>query len=146
MQFLDKGIKVEEAQIKDTRGLFLIPQMYSKPTDMHQYLHPLSCHTLHVTNNLPTAVISWIQRNCSDNVDNDRIFTSTMIQYKAHLLKPGHSEKLVDKQFINYALKVNRKKLLEKKTREKSYGIVKYQMVTDFEPTFPDIRKAFRKF
>ena len=66
--------------------------------------------------------------------------------YKAYLLKSGHSEELVDKQFISYALKVKRKKLLEKKTREKSDGMVKYQMVTDFEPTFPDIKKAFRQF
>ena len=69
-----------------------------------------------------------------------------MIQCKAYLLKSGHSEELVDKQFISYAFKVKRKKLLEKKTREKNDGIVKYQMVTDFEPAFPDIKKAFRKF
>ena len=91
-------------------------------------------------------MISWIRRNCSDNVGNDMIFKSTMIQYKAYLLKSGHSEELVDKQFISYALKVKRRNLLEKKTRKKSDGIVKYQMVTDFEPTFPDIKKAFRKF
>ena len=120
--------------------------MYSKPTCRHQYLHPLSCHPSHVTNNLATAVISQIRGNCSDNVDNDRIFKSTIIQYKAYLLKSGHSEELVDKQFISYALKVKRKKPLEKKTRDKSDGIVKYQMVIDFGPTFPDIKKAFRTF
>ena len=38
--FLDTEIKVEEAQINDTRGIFFIPQMYSKPTDTHLYLHP----------------------------------------------------------------------------------------------------------
>ena len=69
MQFLDTEIKVEKAQINDTRGLSLIPQIYSKPSDTHQYLHPLSCHPSHVTNNLPTAVVSRIRWNCSDNVD-----------------------------------------------------------------------------
>ena len=98
---------------------------------MHQCLHPLSCHLSHVTNNLPTVMISQIWKNCSDNVDNGRIFKSTMIQHKAYLFKKsGHSEELVDKQFISCALRVKRKKLLEKK-REKSDGIVKYQMVTD---------------
>ena len=36
--------------------------------------------------------------------------------------------------------------MLEKKKRKKYVQIEKYRMVTDFEPTFPDIRKAIKRF
>ena len=57
MVFLDTEITVQEAVINNKRGLYLIPQMYSKDTDTHQYLNPSSCHSPHITNNLPTSVI-----------------------------------------------------------------------------------------
>ena len=53
IDLLDTRIKVEEAQIGNTSGLFFVPRMYSKSTDMHQHLHPSSCHASHIANNLP---------------------------------------------------------------------------------------------
>ena len=96
IDFLDTRIKVEEAQIGNTSGLFLVPRMYSKSTDMHQYLHPSSCHASHIANNLPTSVITRIRRNCFDRVENDGSFKNTMVKYKCYLLKSGYSEELID--------------------------------------------------
>ena len=39
---------------------------------------------------------------------------------------------------------MKRKEVLEKKKRKKNVQIETYRMVTDFEPTFPDIRKAIK--
>ena len=41
---------------------------------------------------------------------------------------------------------MKRKEVLKKEKRKKNVQIEKYRMVTDFEPTFPDIRKAITRF
>ena len=147
MVFLDTEVTVQEAVINNKRGPYLIPQMYSKDTDTHQYLNPSSCHSLHITKNLPTSVINRIRRNCSDRIDDDKIFKDTMIDYKAYLMKSGYEEELVDEKFSSHVVTTKRKDLLGNKKRKKQRNeITKYRMVTDYEPTFPDIRKAFRKF
>ena len=96
--FLDTEVTVQEAVINNKRGLYLIPQMYSKDTDTHQYFNPSSCHSPHITKNLPTSVINRIRRNCSDRIDDDKIFKDTMIDYKAYLMKSGYEEELVDEK------------------------------------------------
>ena len=100
----------------NTSGLFLVSRMYSKSNDTHQYLHPSSCHASHIANNLPTSVVTRIRKNCSDRVENDGIFK----EYKRYLLKSGYSEELIDEKFINFAVKVKRKEVLEKKKRKKN--------------------------
>ena len=137
---------LHEATVNNERGFYLIPQMYSKDTDTHQYLHPSSCHSPHIAKNLPTSIINRIRRNCSNKVDNDEIFKETMIEYKAYMLKSGYDEELIDDRFITHAIKTKRKDLLQNRKRKKQRKVEKYRMVTNYEPTFPDIRKAFSKF
>ena len=144
MIFLDTEVTMREATIDGKQGLHLIPRMCSKSTDTHQYLHPSSCHSPHITKNLPTSVVSRIRRNCSDRVENDEIFKNT--KYKAYLLKFGYDEKLIDKRFINCAVRVKRKDLLKKRKQKRTNDIEKYRMITDYEPTFPDIWKGFKMF
>ena len=115
--------------------------MYSKSTDTHQYLHPLSCQSHHITKNLPTSVVSRIRGNCSDRVENDEIFKNAIIQYKAYLLKSGYDEELIDKRIISCAVRVKRKDLLKKRKQKRTNDIEKYRMITDYEP---DIRKGFK--
>ena len=147
MVFLDTEVTAQEAVINNKRGLYLIPQMYSKYTDTHQYLNPSSCHSPHITENLPTSVINRTRRNCSDRIDDDKIFKDTMIDCKAYLMKSGYEEELVDEKFSSHVATTRRKDLLRNKKRKQHRNeITKYCMVTDYEPTFPDIRKAFRKF
>ena len=112
----------------------------------HQYLHPSSCHSPHIAKNLPTSIINRIRRNCSDKVDNDEIFKETMIEYKAYMLKSGYDEELIVDRFITHAIRTKRKDLLQNRKRKKQRKVEKYRMVTNYEPTFPDIRKAFSKF
>ena len=75
LMFLDTKILLRSGKgSEDESKVYLVPRMYSKPTDTHQYLHPTSCHSPHITKNLPSSVISRIRRNCSDNAKNDQIF------------------------------------------------------------------------
>ena len=147
MVYLDTEVTVQEAVINNRKGLYLIPQIYSKDTDTHQYLNPSSCHSPHITKNLPTSVINRIWRNCSDRIDDGKIFNDTMIDHKAYLMKSGYEEELVDEKFSSHVVITKRKDLLWNKKRKKQRNkITKYRMVTGYEPTFLDIRKALRKF
>ena len=61
------------------------------------------------------------------------------------MLKSGYDEELTDDRFITHAIKTKRKDLLQNRKRKKQRKVEKYRMVTNYEPTFPDIRKAFSK-
>ena len=89
--------------------------------------------------------------NCSDNCKDDKKFKETLIEYKAYLMKSGYKEVHIDRKFIPFAVKKKRNKLLrpsidDNNKKNDHRKIKKYRMVTDYEPTFPDIRVAFRKF
>ena len=75
----------------------LIPSMYSKDTDTHRCLPPNSCHPKHVTNNIPTAVVTRCRMNCSDSIENDKLFNDTLIHYKTYLMKSGYKEADINK-------------------------------------------------
>ena len=65
---------------------FLIPEIYSKPTDSHEYLNPKSSHPPNVVKNIPYSVALRVRRNCSDRIEDDTLFKKNMINYEAYLL------------------------------------------------------------
>ena len=124
--------------------VYLVPAMYSRSTDTHQYLNPNSCHSPHITRSLLSSIVSRIRRNCSDNFRDDRIFKETLIEYKAYLMKSGYKEVHIDRKFFPFAVKKKRNKLLrpsidDNNKKNDHREIKKYRMVADYEPTFPDI-------
>ena len=119
--------------------------MYSKDTDTYQYLSPKSCHPDHIAENIPTTVVHRCRTNCSDKVEDDGIFKETLGECKAYLLKSGYPEENNNKKFIDFAMKKKRSKILKNEDKNKrKRSINKYRFVTDYEPSFPDIRKAFK--
>ena len=48
---------------------FLIPEIYSKPRDSHEYLNPKSLHPSNVAKNIPCSVALRVRRNCSDRIE-----------------------------------------------------------------------------
>ena len=48
---------------------YLVPEIYSRPTDAHEYLSPDSAHPPMVTNGNPYAVALRVWRNCSDRFE-----------------------------------------------------------------------------
>ena len=77
---------------------YLVQEIYSKPTDSHEYLNPDSAHPPMVANGNPYAVAPKVQRNCSDRCENDELFVCNLIQYKAHLMHLGYSPEPIDKK------------------------------------------------
>ena len=47
---------------------FLIPEIYSNPTDSYEYLNPKSSHPPNVAKNIPYSVALRVRRNRSDQM------------------------------------------------------------------------------
>ena len=45
----------------------VVVDLYTKPTDSHQYLLPTSCHPPHCSKNIPYSLAQRIRRICSDD-------------------------------------------------------------------------------
>ena len=129
---------------------FLVPEIYSKSTDSHEYLNLTSAHPPpQVSRNNPYSIALRERRNCSDRVPGDEIFVDNLVKYKAYMLQLGYDSSIVDKHFIKVA-KLKRKAVLEGKlsSKHKQGGTrsTKINFVTSWDPMFPDINKALRKF
>ena len=77
-----------------------------------------------------------------------RYSKKSLIEYKSYLMKSGYEEEM--KICVPFSVRKKRSDLLrpseERINKERSKQIRKYRMVVDYEPTFLDIRTAFRKF
>ena len=89
---------------------YLVTEIYSKPTDAHQYLHASMSHPKHTIKSFPCSVGLGIRRNCSDRVQGDQYFTDNLVEYKRHLLKCGYASENIDRKFLK-AVKIKREKL-----------------------------------
>ena len=90
MAFLDT--KIVATPIADKK-VVITTYMYFEKIYTHQYLSLNSCHPKNQAKNIPIEVIDRIRRNCSDNIINDITYRKRLIEYKAYLMKAGHSEK-----------------------------------------------------
>ena len=120
---------------------FLIPEIYLKPTDSHEYLDPKSSHPLNVVK-IPYSVALRVRRNCSDRIKDDTLFKKNMINYEAYLLNSGYE---VYKLFIK-AAKMKRNTTLRPKRAMCNQEVKKLNFVTTFDPSVPVIAKVIRKF
>ena len=124
---------------------FLIPEIYSKPTDSHEYLNPKSSHQPSVVKSIPYSVALRVRRNCSDRIECDTVFKKNMIKYKAYILNSGYEARHIDRSFIKVA-KMKRNTTLRPKRAMYNQGAKKLNFVRTFDPSFPYIAKAIRKF
>ena len=122
---------------------YLVPEIYSKPMDSHEYFNPDSAHASMVAHGNPYAVALRVWRNCSDRCENNELFVGNLIQYKAHLMHSRYSPELIDNKFIKVA-KHKLKGVLKTTRRQKVQKGRKINFVTGYDPTFPDIPKAIR--
>ena len=122
---------------------YLITEIYSKPTDSHEYLNPNSCHPPSVANNNPLGVALRVRRNCSDRIENDQIFKRNLVEYKAHLIHSGYKRNLFDQKFLK-VVKKKKLKAIASKEMDLRCASRKYNYVTDFDPRFPNIMSTIR--
>ena len=69
--------------------------LYSKPTDTHQYFDKRSCHMGHAKRGIPYGQALRFRRIC----DSEETFEKRLRELRGHFIKRGFKEKLVDLQF-----------------------------------------------
>ena len=124
----------------------LLLQVYIQKIQTHTSVFHLNpCHPVHIAKNIPTTVAYRCRANCSDKIKNDVMFKEALIEYKAYVIKSGYDEKNVDKKLLNFTVRYKKKDILKNKIKKKRKSpMKKYRFVTDFEPTFPDIKTGFK--
>ena len=83
---------------------FLIPVIYSKSTDSHEYLKPKSSHPPNVAKKHSTFSGLRVRRNCSDRIEGDTLFKKSV----GSEYIPSMGARDIDRSFIKVA---NRKEI-----------------------------------
>ena len=65
--------------------------LYSKPTDMHNYLNFHSCHPRHTDVNIPSSLASFLSSDYSDR----QSIAGTAIEWTTYLRKQGYPDELI---------------------------------------------------
>ncbi|XP_071150518.1 uncharacterized protein [Mytilus edulis] len=97
-----------------TEGI-ISTDLYSKPTDTHQYLSPKSCHPAHLTKSIPYSQALRVKRICSNTETTKR----QLRKLETRLKKRGYKHRNIKKSFQK-AESIPRSELLEYKVKKKS--------------------------
>ncbi|XP_071153604.1 uncharacterized protein [Mytilus edulis] len=97
-----------------TEGI-ISTDLYSKPTDTHQYLSPKSCHPAHLTKSIPYSQALRVKRICSNTETTKR----QLRQLETRLKKRGYKHRNIKKSFQK-AESIPRSELLEYKVKKKN--------------------------
>jgi hypothetical protein len=120
-------------------GGTLHTDLYSKPTDSHQFLHWTSCHPKHTKRSLPYGLAFRLNRICS---------TPEKLQLRAteltgFLKERGYSSRLISTQ-INKALSIPRSEAL-KPTGSSNSSLDRVPLVVTYHPSLPSISKIIHR-
>ena len=74
-------------------GNRLVTDLYTKPTDTHQYLHQRSCHPSHCKSSIAYSQAFRMRRICSRATD----YQQHVAELKEHLIRRGHDGEMVQK-------------------------------------------------
>ncbi|XP_053376905.1 uncharacterized protein LOC123530291 [Mercenaria mercenaria] len=118
------------SKLKDNK---IVVDLYSKPSDTHQYLLTTSCHPKHCCQNIPYSQALRIRHICSDT----ETYQERTEELSEHLLKRGYSSDCV-LAATEKALAFSREELLQykHKTTESSK---RTPFVVTFHPNLPNI-------
>ena len=126
--FLDTRVKRE--------GNHLITELYTKPTDTHQYLHRYSCHPPHCKTSIAYSQALRIRRICTKTDDYER----RVDELKTYLVARGYDGEEIAKQ-IRKATEQNRQELLKPKVKNKEQVT---PLVVTFHPDLPHLTRILR--
>ena len=134
-------ISTEQHVFLDTKtslvGNTISVDLYTKPTDTHQYLLPASCHPKHCCKNIPYSLALRLRRICSDS----DTFESRARELTDHLCKRGYQ-----KQEISLAI--------ERARQQKREDLLSYRLkselnvlpfVLTYHPDLPKVREIINK-
>ena len=119
---------------------FLETDLYSKPTDTHQYLQWSSCHPKHTKQSLPYSLAFRLRRICS----SDDTLNTRITQLKDHLMARGYPTKVIERE-IKKAISIPRDQALQpQQTDTKSKDRVPF--VVTYDPSHSTLATAIHKY
>ena len=111
--------------------------LYVKPTDTHQFLHPSSCHPFHCKKAIPFSQALRLNRICSDDDD----FENRCEDLYGWLKERGYKHKLVEEQ-IKRACDFDREVLLSKE-KPPSKNVLSLNI--EYNPAFSKLSKVLKE-
>ena len=129
VNFLDVQVSLKD-------GVFST-DLYVKPTDTHQFLHPSSCHPFHCKKAIPFSQALRLNRICS----NDDEFETRCEDLYDWLMERGYKHKLVEDQ-IKRACDFDRDDLLMKEKPPKKNGV---SLNIEYNPAFSDLSRVLKE-
>ena len=119
------------------RGGRIITDLYTKPTDTHQYLHQRSCHPGHCKSSIAYSQALRIRRICSDFSD----YLHHTKELEEHLVTRGHNRVVVQEQ-INRATTTNRGDALRPSIKQTTERV---PFVVTYHPQLPRIHQILTR-
>ena len=113
--------------------------LYTKPTDTHQYLLPTSCHPKHICRNIPYSLALRIRRICSTT----DAFENRVKELTSHLKRRGYSLQEISTA-IAKARSHKRGDLLSYRPKEESTDTATPFVMT-YHPELPKVKEIVNK-
>ena len=107
--------------------------LYTKPTDTHQYLHRQSCHPPHCKRSIAFSQALRLRRICARPDDYER----RIGELKTYLVNRGYNEEAIQHQ-IDKASELSREDLLRKERKNKEQVT---PLVVGFHPNLPNLTR-----
>ena len=124
----------------ELRDGYLETDLYSKPTDTHQYLQWSSCHPRHIKESLPYSLAFRLRRICS----TDGAFAIRIDQLKEYLSIRGYPANVIQKQ-IQKAKDISRSEALQlRQSKKKNEDRV--PLVMTYDPSHSSISCTIQKY
>ena len=136
-EFSTEGISFLDVKVIKVNGAFQT-DVFSKPTDAHQYLNFKSCHAPHIRKGIPYSQALRLKRICSDE-NNLKI---RLQELKGYLVKRGYNPGFVESQFSGVK-EISRTSLFTRK--ESSETKSRNCFVVDYHPALSALYGIFRE-
>ncbi|KAI8516763.1 corticospinal neuron axon guidance through spinal cord [Branchiostoma belcheri] len=131
INFLDVKVNISEGDITT--------DLYTKPTDKHQYLLRNSAHPKHCKLGIPYGQFLRIRRICS----NTSRYREKASEFRHHFQKRGYEETLLDAA-ITRAQERSREDTLQKRTPTTPQD--RTVLVTTYSPHLPPLHTTIKKY
>ena len=133
-----KRINMLDTQLTLQDDGHIASDLYTKPTDSHQYLLPSSNHPPHVHEHLPYGLALRLRQIVSE----DNLFHARLLELKAFLEARGYKSSNVQSQ-LDKAAATPRTTALECRRRDPTERI---PLVCDWNEHLPDLGRLLRQF
>ena len=135
-EFSKKTVNFLDVKVSLKNGYFST-DLYVKPTDTHQFLHPSSCHPFHCKKAIPFSQALRLNRICSEDKD----FENRCEDLYDWLKERGYNHHLIDEQ-IKRACDFDRDYLLKNGKPPKKQVL---SLNIEYNPAFSQLSKVLKE-